>query len=106
MAFDAIMKIIRHPAYVKGTIDLGLSETLVQPLGLYLFIGTILYLIPKTSVTGCFLLLAYFGAATATMIIAQLPGHPYLFPIIFAIVAIIGEWLLNPKLRELLPFRK
>jgi hypothetical protein len=106
LLFDAIMKIIKHPQAVEGTKQLGLPEDCLVVLGLYLFIATLLYLYNKTAILGGLLITAYLGGAVAIMYAAQKEGHPYIFPIVFAVLMWGAEFLRNEKMRTVLPLTK
>jgi hypothetical protein len=106
LLFDAVMKIIKHPIYIKGTEELGLPASSVQPLGIYLFLSTVLYIIPRTAVLGGLLLTAYLGGAAAITFAASNGAHPYMFPIVFAAVMWAAEYLKNAKMRSAIPLPK
>jgi hypothetical protein len=106
LAFDSLMKIIREPHAVKASAELGLHDSCLQPLGAYLIIATILYVISKTAATGGLLLTAYLGGAAAVTYVPAAPGHPWLFPVVFCILLWIAEYLQNPRVRGFLPFLK
>ena len=106
LAVDAIMKVIKHSRYVEGTKQLGLPESSVQFLGIYLLLSTILYIYPKTVMLGMLLLLAYLGAAAGITYRADSEGHPYIFPIVFALFLVLVEFLRNEKVRNILPIAK
>ena len=103
LLFDAVMKIIRHPDYVEGTEKLGLPASSVQPLGIYLLIATVLYIIPRTTVLGGLMVTAYLGGAVAITYAANNSAHPYIFPIVFAGAIWAAEYLRNRKIRTSLP---
>jgi hypothetical protein len=71
-----------------------------------LLLSTVLYIYPKTTMLGMLFLAAYLGAAVAIMYRAGMPGHPYFFPIVFAIIIVIAEFLRNGKIRTMVPFTK
>jgi hypothetical protein len=76
-------------------------------LGLiYLFIATLLYLYNKTAVFGGLVITAYLGGAVAIMYAAQKEGHPYIFPIVFAVLMWGAEFMRNEKMRTVLPLIK
>jgi hypothetical protein len=106
LAFDAVMKLIKNPQSVDGTKQMGLPEGSIQFLGVYLLLSTILYIYPKTVMLGILFLFAYLGAAAGITYRSDLEGHPYLFPIVFAIFIVIVEFLRNGKIREIVPFAK
>jgi hypothetical protein len=104
LAFDAIMKLIKNPHAVEGTVQLGLPESCLPFLGIYLLVGLVLYLYPKTVMLGMLFLAAYLGAAAGIMYRAGIAGHPYLFPIVFGVFIVVAEFLRNGKIRTMVPF--
>ncbi|MBO9571222.1 MAG: DoxX family protein [Chitinophagaceae bacterium] len=105
LLFDAIMKVIKHPEYVKATTEFGLPVSSVQPLGIYLLLATVLYIIPRTVIFGALLITAYLGGAAAIMFAAG-NGQPFAFPIVFNIVLWIAEYLSNKRMRAILSLNK
>jgi hypothetical protein len=103
---DAVMKLIKHPQYVEGTKQLGLPESCVQFLGLYLLIATLLYVFPRTVVLGLLFLMTYLGAAVAITYQVNNSGHPYVFPVMMALLLVVAEFLRNQKVRTILPLVK
>jgi hypothetical protein len=106
LIFDAAMKIFQHPQAVAGTKLLGLPEDCLLFLGLYLFLSTVLFLIPRTALLGAVFITAYLGGAVAITYAAKMPGHPYLFAVVFAIVLWVSEFLQNNKVRDVFPWVK
>ena len=103
---DAIMKLIKHPIYVKGTVELGLPESSVAALGAYLLIATIIYVLPRTAMYGIIFLVAYLGGAAAITFLSAKEGHPYIFPIVFAVITCVAEFLINPTIANILSLKK
>jgi len=103
---DAIMKVVESRPAMEGSIQLGWPEQAVQAIGVVLLLATILYIIPRTSILGAIILTGYLGGATAVMVKAMQPGHPYLFPVIFGVLVWAGLFLRDEKLRALIPVRK
>ena len=67
--------------------------------------AVLLYVIPRTSVLGAVILTGYLGGAIATYVrIGEL--HPPLVPLTTALLAWLGIYLREKRLRELLPLRK
>jgi len=73
-------------------------------LGAYLLLSTALYIYSKTILLGMLFLAAYLGAAAAIAYRAGTTGHPYLFPILFAVSIVIAEFVRNRKVRTMVPF--
>jgi hypothetical protein len=101
LAFDAIMKLINNSSAVENTRQLGLPEACIPFLGLYLLVSTSLYIYHKTVTLGMLFLAAYLGAAAGITYRAGIAGHPYLFPILFAIFIVLAEYLRNGKIKKI-----
>ena len=106
MLMDATMKIMMEKHAVDSAPQLGWPVDLIQPVGIVLLISTILYVIPRTCVLGAILLTGYLGGAVAIMLRAQAPGHPFVFPVIIAVLVWAGIFFRDARLRSLIPFRK
>ena len=107
LLLDSLMKIMRASAAVKGTTELGYSESVVVAIGATLFISTITYLIPRTAILGAILLSGYLGGAVASQVRV---GNPFfshvLFPVYVAVVVWLGIFLRDAGLHALLPLRR
>jgi hypothetical protein len=76
------------------------------PLLAFLQLGCILlYVIPQTSVLGAVLLTGYLGGAIATYVRIGEP-YPPLVPLTTALLAWLGIFLREERLRALLPLRR
>lgn len=107
MLLDSIMKFIKPPEVVEGTLALGYSAHHLPVIGALGLISTLLYAFPRTSVLGAILLTGYFGGAVATHIRLDNPLFTHtLFTVYFGIFVWGGLWLRNIKLRELFPMTK
>src|ERR1700750_2273912 len=71
------------------------------PLGAIELATFLLYLVPKTRYLGGLLMLAYLGGAVATPVHAD--DGKFFVAILVGIVAWLGLWLRDPKLRALVP---
>lgn len=102
---DGAMKLAKPAAVVEATTKLGYSESLIIPIGIVLIICTILYLIPPTSVLGAILLTGYLGGAVATHVRAGAGAFPIVFPIVFGALLWLGLYLIDMRVRALIPLR-
>lgn len=100
LLFDAVTKIFKERHTVEASQQMGWPVTALQPQGILLLLGTILYILPRTAILGAILLTAYLGGATAVMIQA---AKPFFFPVIFGIVVWLGFYLRDARLRRVLP---
>ena len=104
-----------HPITVtkKWLVAGYLLTALGYPADTVLWIGMIelvclaLYLVPRTAVLGAILLTGHLGGAIATHVRVGSPllSHT-LFPIYVALLLWGGLYLREPRLRELVPFRR
>jgi hypothetical protein len=107
LLFDSVIKVLRLSFAVEGTTELGYPESVVLPLGILELVCLILYVIPQTSVLGAILLTAYLGGAIATHVRLGNPLFSHiLFPVYIALFIWGGLFLLEPRLRALIPLRK
>lgn len=107
MLMDSIMKFVKPPEVIEGTLDLGFTEQHLPVIGTLGLISTLLYVFPRTSILGAILLTGYFGGAVATHLRLNNPLFTHtLFTVYFGILIWGGLWLRNTKLRELLPLSR
>jgi len=74
-----------------------------MPVTIALLVSTALYAIPRTSVFGAILLTGYLGGAIATHVRLLQPS--FAIPLATAIVAWLGIYLREGRLRHVLPLR-
>ncbi len=106
LLFDSITKLLRAPQVVEGTKQLGFPVETIVPIGVALLAITILYVIPRTAVLGTVLLTGYLGGAVASMVRIAAPTFNLAFPILFAVLAWGATYLLDERVRALLPVRR
>lgn len=107
LLFDAITKVIATEFSVKGAVQLGYPASLVSVIGFVLLVCTVLYIIPRTSVLGAILLTGYLGGAVATNLRVEHPlFSQVLFPVYIGILIWGGLFLIDDRLRRLIPLRK
>ena len=103
LLFDSAIKVLKLAAAVDGTVQVGYPATVVRPLGIVLLACVILYVIPRTSILGAILLTGYLGGATATMV--RLSNSLFWMPIAVGVLAWLGIFLRDDRLRTLIPLR-
>jgi DoxX-like family len=107
LTFDTVLKVLQLRPAVKATTDLGYPAASVLPIGIVELVCLALYLVPRTSVLGAILLTGYLGGAIATHVRAGSPMFSHtLFPLYVALMLWGGLYLREPRLAELLPFRR
>lgn len=100
---DGGARVAGFAPYVEGLTRFGYDPSLATAIGLSLLVSTILMLIPRTAVLGCILVTGYLGGATATQVRALDPW--FLFPVMLGVIAWLGLYLREPRLRTLVPLR-
>jgi hypothetical protein len=105
VASSATWKLTRNAWYVAEFARIGWPVSALNLLaGLQL--GCIaLFLIPRTSVLGAILLTGYLGGAIATYVRIGEP-YPVLVPLSTSMIAWLGLWLRDQRLRSLTPWRR
>lgn len=102
---SARWKLTSNPWYVQEWTRIGWPNDALTPLALTQLTCIALYVIPQTAVLGAVLLTGYLGGAVATYArIGEL--FPVLVPLTTAVLAWIGLYLREPRLRALLPLRR
>ena len=101
---SASWKLTSSPWYVAEFARIGWQMPAL-PILAGLQLGALgLYLVPPTSVLGAVLLTGYLGGAIASYVrIGE--WYPPLVPLTTAVLAWLGLWLREPRLRALLPWR-
>src|SRR5215510_13556833 len=103
LLFDAMVKVLRLPVAVEGTVRLGYPAGLVIYLGMVELICLAAYLYPRTAVLGAILLTGYLGGATATQVRV---GDPwFIFPVVVGVLVWAGLFLRTVRLGSLLPLQ-
>ena len=90
--------------YVEGMTKFGYAASLAPWVGFALLVSTLQMLIPRTAILGCILVTGYLGGATATQVRVQDPW--FLFPVVLGVMSWLGLYLLEPRLRALVPLRR
>jgi uncharacterized membrane protein YphA (DoxX/SURF4 family) len=91
------------PQMKEGLAHVGIPESMVVPLGILELTCAVLYMIPATSVLGAILLAGYMGGAICTH---WRVGDPFIVQILLGVLAWLGLYLRESRLRDLLPLRK
>jgi uncharacterized membrane protein YphA (DoxX/SURF4 family) len=104
MAFSGTMKLMNPPAVVEQFVGkFGYPADVTIAIGIVELACVVLYLIPATSILGAVLLTGYLGGAIATHVRVH---DSFVAPAIIGIVAWLGVYLRDPRIRALLPLRR
>lgn len=106
LLFDSVGKLLKPAPVVEGTIQLGYPEGAILGIGIVELACLAFYVIPRTSIFGAILLTGYLGGAVATHVRIGNPLFTHvLFPIYIAALIWGGLFLLEGRLRTLIPLR-
>lgn len=109
LLFDAVIKLMALPIVTDTMVHLGYPDSvaLARGLGLLTLVCVALYVYRKTAVLGAILLTGLFGGAMATHLRV---GNPifthFLFGAYLGLMIWGGLYLRDPRLRELMPWRR
>src|SRR3954469_22218978 len=85
LAVDAAMKILKVPAAIYGTVQLGYPEAALVTIGLIQVAFLVVYLVPRSAILGAVLWTGYLGGAIASQLRVGNPLFSHLlFPIYVA----------------------
>jgi hypothetical protein len=105
LLWSARMKLTHDAWYVREWSRIGWNPSAVSGVGLVQVTCLVLYLIPQTAVLGTVLLTGYLGGAIASYVRMGEP-YPVLVPLTTCLLAWLGLFLREERLRVLLPFRR
>jgi hypothetical protein len=103
LAFSAFMKFQMTPEVEQGFAHLGWPTHTALALGIVEAACVVIYLIPRTAVMGAILLTGYMGGAMAAHVRID---EAFATQALIAIVAWLGLYLREPRLRALIPLRR
>ena len=102
---SARWKLTHNAWYVSEWGRIGYAPGAVNGIGIVQLVCVALYLIPQTAVLGTVLLTGYLGGAIASYVRIGEP-YPVLVPLTTCLLAWLGIFLREPRLRALLPIRR
>ncbi|HLN29785.1 MAG TPA: DoxX family protein [Gemmataceae bacterium] len=100
---SGVGKLMKPPVVLEGFAHLGYPEHLILGLGIVELGCTLLYVLPQTAVLGAILLTGYFGGATATHL--RIGEWAFISPVVLGMLAWLGLYLRDVRLRALVPLR-
>ena len=103
LGFSAVLKLLNPPDVREMFGTLGWPEHYTLALGILELGCAVVYIIPRTSFLGAILVTGYMGGAIATHVrIGELMVLPQIG---LGVLAWLGLYLRDPRLRALIPFR-
>lgn len=105
LTMSGMMKLAKPPGFEEGLAKMGWEESQMLGLAIVELACMILYLIPRTAVLGAILVTGYLGGAVATHVRIGDPVVNIITPVVLGMLAWLGLYLRDARLRELLPLR-
>src|ERR1041385_3264670 len=102
---SARWKTTHDPWYIREWTRIGWPLAEINGVGMVQIACIILYLIPQTALLGTVLLTGYLGGAIASYVRMGEP-YPVLVPLTTCLLAWLGIYLREERLRQLLPIRR
>jgi len=102
LIFSGVMKLVMPPAVVQSFAHFGLPLSIATGLGILEISCALVYAIPRTSVLGAILVTGYLGGATAANVRV---GDSFVVPVLLGVLAWVGLYLRDERLRALIPLR-
>ena len=99
---SSLTKLAQVHKVIDELIHAGIPAGAIVPIGVLELTLATLYLWPKTSVLGTFLLTGYIGGAILTHIVARQTLAP---PLIVGLLMFAGAYFRHRELRQLVPLR-
>lgn len=103
LLMSGAMKVVQPPGFEEGFDRLGWPIRLAVALATIEIVCAILYLLPHTAVLGAILTTGYLGGAIATHLRI---GDDFVPPIIIGVLAWLGVYFREARLRAILPLRR
>lgn len=106
LLIGAFNNILKTEIAITNSHIFGYAETTLVPLGLFLLLGILFYVIPCTSIFGLIILTAWYGGAVATHIIHGDDFVTLLTPIVFGLVTWFALGLRDGKIQSIILLKK
>jgi len=103
LLFGSIYGIMHAAQLAPQSAKYGYPEGAMQKIQITLIACALIYAFPRTAILGAILLTGYLGGATATHIRVS---EPFFIPIVVAVLAWVGIFLRDERLRALIPLRR
>jgi hypothetical protein len=100
---SGLAKLTHQPKLVEGlTQHYGFPADAITVIAVLELVSILLYVVPQTAFFGAILVTAYLGGAVATHVRV---GDPVTLPVILGVLAWLGLYLRDGRLRALAPLR-
>lgn len=106
LLMDGVTHLMKPAPVAEAFARLEFPLSLSLELGVIELICLALYVLPRTSILGAILLTGYLGGAVATHLRVHDPLFDTVFPMLIGMLVWGGLYLLDPRLRKLVPIRE
>jgi hypothetical protein len=106
MIMSGGMKFSNDPQLLEGIEKMRITKEIVQRIGAVEIACAVLYLFPPTTVLGAMLLNGYLGGAVFVHVQQGDPVGKVMTPVIIGVLAWLGVFLREPRLRAIFPWRR
>ena len=105
LVMDGVTHLIKPAPVAEAFNRLGFPLSLSVELGIIELVCVVVYAIPRTSILGAILLTGYLGGAVAIHLRVLDPVFDTTFPIMIGALVWGGLYLMDSRLRALVPFK-
>jgi hypothetical protein len=105
MTMSGVMKFSNAPELLEGIEKMRITKDIVHKIGTVEIACAVLYLFRPTTVLGAMLLNGYLGGAVFVHVQQGDPMGNIMTPVIIGVVAWLGVFLREPRLRAIVPWR-
>ncbi len=105
LLLDGVTHLMKPAPVAEAFHRLGFPLSLSVELGLIELVCVAVYVLPRTSILGAILLTGYLGGAVATHLRVLDPVFDTIFPILIGALVWGGLYLIDSRLRALVPFK-
>ncbi|OAI51617.1 hypothetical protein AYO47_01395 [Planctomyces sp. SCGC AG-212-M04] len=106
MIMSGVMKFSNDPQLLEGIEKMRITKEIVHKIGAVEIACAVLYLLPPTTVLGAMLLNGYLGGAVFVHVQQGDPVGNVMTPVIIGVLAWLGVFLREPRLRAIVPWRR
>jgi len=105
LIMSGVMKFSNDPQLLEGLEKMRLTHEVVKKIGIVEISCAVLYLFPPTTVLGAMLLNGYLGGAVFVHVQLGDPIGNIITPVVIGVLAWLGVYLREPRLRAIVPWR-
>ncbi|HVJ84238.1 MAG TPA: DoxX family protein [Caulifigura sp.] len=105
LIMSGAMKFSNDPKLLEGLEKMRMTKETMQTIGVVELACAAIFLIPQTTVLGAILITGYLGGAVFVHVQGGDPISNIVTPVVIGVVAWLGVYLREPRLRAIAPIR-